>query len=172
MKKICAWCKIILEPGDAAAAGDAPVSHGICHACAGKLLTAKPLALAEFLDRLDFPVLLVKAESGIELANRRACAMLGRTPELVKGKWPEDVAECIYAKAPGGCGRDVHCTGCALRQTLLDTFATGKSHKNVPASATLLPRGIPQPVQFLISTEKAGDFVLLRMEAVDSESKN
>ncbi len=169
MKTICAWCGTLLKHGEVPEASGAPISHGICQACAGKLLSANPSSMNEFLNHFDFPVLLVKAELGIEIANRSACAMLGRNPESFKGKWPGDVAECIYAKESDGCGRHTCCTGCTIRKTLLDTFATGRNHLNVAASITPLPREMPQPAQILVSTEKVGDFVLLRLEKIQTD---
>ncbi len=166
MKQLCAWCGNGIRKDAAENEADAPVSHGICHACAGGMLTAKPQELRGFLDRFAFPVLLVNADGSIVLANHQACDMLALSPESFPAQDFGSVAECVYAKETGGCGRSVHCTGCTLRRTLVDTAATGKNHQNVPASLQLLPRKIAPPVECLISTEKSGGFILLELKKI------
>jgi hypothetical protein len=81
-----------------------------------------------------------------------------------------DVFECAYARLPGGCGRTAHCSGCTIRQTVMDTVRTGQGHLRAPA---YLNRATPDGVQRIpltISTERVGDFVLLRIDAVEDSS--
>jgi hypothetical protein len=77
-----------------------------------------------------------------------------------------DVFECAYASLPGGCGETIHCEACTIRNTVMDTFKTGKSHLKTPA---YLLQGIPDnyhEIQFEISTEKVKDVVLLRIDKI------
>ena len=76
--------------------------------------------------------------------------------------------ECAYATLPGGCGNTIHCDGCTIRNTVMDTFQTGKSHLKKPAYRI---HGIPdknQEIHYLISTVKVKDVVLLRIDKIES----
>lgn len=52
------------------------------------------------------------------------------------------------------------------RNTVTDTYRNSKSHVKVPAYANHETGGSEEKVRFLISTEKAGAFVLLRIDEV------
>ena len=58
----------------------------------------------------------------------------------------------------------MHCSGCAVRLTVTDTMRTGRSHKEVPAYVNQKDRRL----SLRISTEKAGECVLLRIDRLDA----
>lgn len=120
--------------------------------------------LQEFLDRLGVPVLLMSEDTRIRSASASAASAVGKGPGSVVGGLPGEVFDCVYARLPGGCGRTVHCSGCALRLTVLDTFQTGRPHKAVPAMLKVEAAGKERDVAFLITTEKVGGRVLLRID--------
>jgi hypothetical protein len=76
------------------------------------------------------------------------------------------VLECAYARLPGGCGNTEHCKACTIRRTITTTHATGDGKVNVPAYQDIVTPGGIREVRFLISTEKVGNFVLLRIDEV------
>jgi PAS domain-containing protein len=160
MKSVCAWCSKDMDAGPA----KGPVSHGICLDCGDKLFSKIGMDLRLFLDKMEVPILLLGGDQRVRAANRRAREILGSDIPTVDGRQYGEVFECIYASLKGGCGMDVHCSGCAIRITVLDTFRTGKSHLKVPA---FIHRGIPENLRradMLISTEKVKDWVLLRID--------
>jgi hypothetical protein len=81
------------------------------------------------------------------------------------GRLGGDVFECEYARHPDGCGRTIHCSGCAIRRSVTTTFQTGQALHHVPAQLKQYPQENRQ-VEMLISTEKVGDTVWLRIEAL------
>ena len=97
-------------------------------------------------------------------ANKQAQSLLQKELPDIEGFKGGEVFECAYASLPGGCGNTVHCDGCTIRNTVMDTFQTEMCHLNKPA---YLIRGIRdkiQEFQYLISTEKVKDVVLLRID--------
>jgi len=140
------------------------VTHGVCQRCSFRLNAQVGLSLSEYLDGLDAPIVLLGGGGDVRGANSRARAMLGaELPEIV-GSLAGDVFECRWASLPEGCGRTVHCSGCAIRRTVTDTYATGRSHLYEPAG---LDRGTPdepKETRLQISTERVRDVVLLRID--------
>jgi hypothetical protein len=72
----------------------------------------------------------------------------------------------MYSALPEGCGKTVHCSGCAIRNTVMDTFQSGKSHLAVEAPLVYGTPDNRHEISFLISTEKVKDVVLLRIDTV------
>jgi len=129
-----------------------------------RLNSERGQSLQEFLDRLGVPILLVESEPKVRTANRYARELLGKELDAIEGRRGGDVIECAYSKRPAGCGKDVHCKSCTIRNTVLDTFATGKSHVGVRAYPDIQFDNYVQTMSVQISTEKVGELVLLRIE--------
>ena len=168
MKKMCSWCKIDMGNVSSEFFSEAAITHGICDICFEKFFGPQKIKLLDFLDSLDAPVIVVNSIVCIMSANKQARAFLQKELTDIEGFRGGDVFECAFAKLPGGCGNTVHCDACTIRNTVIDTFQSGKSHLKTPA---YLLRGIPdnyQEIQFVISTEKVKDVVLLRIDKVVS----
>lgn len=168
MKRICAWCKTELEVSRASAFDEAPIenapiSHGLCPECAFHVRSSMGMQVQEFLDGLGAPVVLVDEDAKVVCANAQARDMLGKDASRIDGFKGGEVFECEYAYLPEGCGNTVHCSGCTVRLTVMDTLNTGRSHDRVPAF--LNQRNVGK-ISLLISTEKVEDAVLLRIDDV------
>jgi PAS domain-containing protein len=141
------------------------VSHGLCDECREYFFpgNGEPQTFLGFLDRLAPPVLVVDADVRIIAANGKACALLRKKPEEIVGQLGGNAIECRYSRREGGCGQTVHCKSCTIRMLVHDTFTTGRSRYDVPAypDSDLSPPG--QPLCFLISSIKAGNFVVVRI---------
>ena len=74
--------------------------------------------------------------------------------------------ECAYARLPEGCGGTVHCSGCAIRRSVYETYETGESRNNIPATLRCDLNNPSHDVIMHISTEKMGNVVLLRIDKV------
>jgi hypothetical protein len=164
MKKICAWCKRVLEALDTDHQQKFPITHGICETCAGNLLAQMGRPLYDFLDNLEVPILLMESGPLICTANKHAQKLLDKPLSEIEGRRGGDVIECAHAKRPEGCGNTVHCKSCTIRITVLETFANGKSFFRVPAYPDIQTVSGVKTMCFLITTERVGDFVLLRIE--------
>jgi len=168
MGNVCAWCEAELKSGPAskplsATKDDSPV---FCRACARDLAAQMGTSLHEYLDDLETPIILFDSQTRLVTANHVACKFIGKQERDVRGALGGDVFECAYAKLPEGCGKTIHCSGCAIRRSVEDTFRSGMSHSRVPA--TLNRTGVDDVdlAQLLISTELVGGVVLLKIDSV------
>ena len=161
MKQICAWCG--KELGQNGKLGEASISYGICLPCANAVIIDLPVKLHHFLDQISVPVLLASYEGVVKTANSTACLMLGKTLEEIEERRGGEVFDCVYALLPGGCGNTYHCSGCVIRRSVTETFATGVPVCRTPATLKQSTREQPQDVKLLISTEKFRDYVLLKI---------
>lgn len=169
MEKVCAWCgKTIGEVDSTNGGADAPVSHGICPDCFREAMSHRGERLRDCLDRFSDPVFLVDSSGRIIAANSEAFSTLGKAPEELGGQLCGDAFDCRYAGLPGGCGRTTHCKTCTIRLTITDTMESGKSHTRVPAYPDLHHKTGERDIRYLISTEKSGDAVVLRIDDISA----
>ena len=166
MRKICAWCYgeigFTVSPGEI----HPSVSYGICLECANLFLADQGVHLSAFLDALNVPVLLVDNDVRVIGANTLALSLVQKDLPEIENHHGGDVFECIYAATPEGCGKTVHCSGCAIRIAVRDTFHSGCSHREIPAYLKCERSGQPERIGLLISTEKVNDAVLLKIDSV------
>lgn len=123
-------------------------------------------SLREYLDTLDVPVVVVDDDVRVITANEQAQLLFGKKLPVIEGSYGGEMAECAYARLPGGCGKTVHCRSCAIRNTVTDTYRTSKNHVRVPAYEDRPAGETQKKIRFLISTEKVGEFVLLKIDNV------
>jgi PAS domain-containing protein len=127
------------------------------------------LPLREYLDGLTAPIVVVDGDGRVTTANRQARTFLRKDLPEIEGYRGGEVFECEHARLPEGCGQTVHCSGCTIRMAVMDTLRTGVSRLRAPACLDCHTGNGVQRVEFLISTEKAGDVVLLRIDEVVGE---
>ena len=166
MKRVCAWCNKNMGATPSEIEAENVITHGICLECADRIYSERSIELTSFLDRLDAPVVLVDETGSVKDANKEARRFLQKELSDIEGFQGGDVFRCAYARLPEGCGNTVHCSGCTIRNTIMDTLQTGKSHLKIPA---YLNRGVPddhKKIDLLISTEKVKGVVLLRIDKV------
>jgi PAS domain-containing protein len=166
----CTRCGTELELGLVGSSGEPVISHGLCQRCARSLLAQRGVPLVEYLDGLGAPVAVVDHDGVVRAANEKLCELLSQDPSSVRGKLGGDVFECEYAALPEGCGRTIHCSACAIRRTVTDTFDSGISRERVPASLRQGNPGQARSIDLLISTERVGSHVLMRIDMLDGQS--
>ncbi|MBW1722432.1 MAG: hypothetical protein JRH13_09260 [Deltaproteobacteria bacterium] len=172
MKRVCAWCRKKMKGKEPESVDtDMPVTHGICPDCLREMLSHEAVTLREYLDRFPGPVFLVDAEGRIVTANKEGLKVLNKRAEDIEGRLGGDAFECKYAKLPGGCGNTIHCKTCTIRITVTDTLETGQSHTKIPAYPDLHHMSGENRIRFLISTEKVGKAVLLRIDEISMEKR-
>lgn len=167
MKVICSGCGKHLGDKTSDAFGDDDISHGLCKPCAHHFLAQVGMPLTEYLEGLPAPVVTVTLEGTISSGNQKACKFLGKSLVQIRGFKGGDVFECEHARLPEGCGNTVHCSGCTIRITVMDTVETGKSHRNVPAYLNQYSDCGSRHLILLISTEKKGGVVFLKIEEIN-----
>jgi hypothetical protein len=163
MVTICAFCDTVIrhEPLTVNL-----VNHGICESCYKSILTNHGFNLKKFLDLLDAPVFLVDADVNILAANTRAIATAKKPVAQITGKLCGTVLECINAFLPEGCGKTTHCPDCTIRNSVNETYSTGNQITRRPAVVIRKNNGNQETVRLLVSTQKDGDIVLLRLEPI------
>ena len=148
---------------------DHKITSGICSDCMEEILTDQPQSVREILDSLEAPVLLLDKGYLIRGANEAARKILGRPLADIENFLPGDAMECINARLPGGCGKTVHCQACTLRLVLNQTIKSGEDLERVPAYQDVFQKDGSVTRRFLlISTEKLEDFVLLRIDEIET----
>ncbi|HTP59335.1 MAG TPA: PAS domain-containing protein [Spirochaetia bacterium] len=170
MERVCSWCGRHLDDEYPSALGES-VTHGLCSDCRDFLARNTPESVEAFINRFDVPVLLVDGNARVLNANAAACSALGAAREAVKGRLAGNVMQCAHARMPGGCGKTIHCAGCQIRISITHTHRTGEALHGVHAyqdAEGLLPS---QGRSLVISTEKAGDYVLLRVDAMETTTR-
>lgn len=166
MKKVCAWCKIELEAINFEGNSGEIISHGICAECKENILGPQQVEFTTFLDSLSVPIIVVNAIGNAETANTAARVVLEKElPEII-GFQGGVVFDCTYSTLPEGCGKTIHCSGCMIRNTVMDTFISGTSHLEIMAPLTRDAHDETQEINLLISTEKFKDIVLLRIDNI------
>lgn len=170
MKIICAGCGKQIGEKSSRIFGDHEVSHGLCKSCEYHFIAQAGMPLTEYLEGIAAPVVTVTPEGIIGTANTHAHQLLGKSIEQIRGYPGGDVFECEYAMLPEGCGKTIHCSGCTIRKTVMDTMHTGNPHQRKPAYLNQNLDGASHQIRLLISTEKKGGIVFLIVEEIGPAS--
>ena len=166
MKRVCSWCGKNLGELASDSHSKETITHGLCDECAHHIFAQTGMELVEYLDGLNEPVVVVDGEGTVKSANQQARTLLKKDLPDIEGYRGGEVFECKHSKQPEGCGNTIHCSGCVIRKTVMDTFETGKSYLKMPASLNHQTRDGEARVCYLISTEKVAGVVLLRIDSV------
>jgi len=161
MKKVCAFCGVIINPGSSPTA---PVSHGVCKSCYSGIMRQFGFNVEKYLNMLDAPVFLVDSDVNVLAANSLAIAAVGKPAAQVHGNICGDVIECVNTFLPEGCGKTPFCPGLTIRSSVNETFKTGKPITGRPAEVTQKVGDRGKNTHLLVTTRKSGDVVLLRLE--------
>lgn len=163
MRRICAWCKKELE--DDNRSDDAEVTHGICEHCRVSLLSSyAPRDIHKFLSFFSLPVMMLDSDCRVVSANQSALELTGKTLDEISNVLAGNVMSCKHAHLEGGCGQTVHCVACTIRDSVIKTYQTEKPLHQIPAKLSSENSREKTEIDFLISTEKLGEVVLLRID--------
>lgn len=163
LRVICCYCREEIGRKPCAPLLAGQDSHGVCNECLPRLVNDFGIPMRDFLDALQIPMLIVKADCRVLAANHAAELWLSQGSLQMGGCLSGDVLRCIHASEPGGCGGTSHCQSCVIRTTITRTQQTGQSFANVPAHADVHSPNGTRTLSFYISTERQGDCVVLRV---------
>jgi hypothetical protein len=159
VRLVCSYCqkKLGLKPP----LGDGSLTHGMCQAC-GEHFAAlwKGMSYGRYLDRFAFPVVLVEDQGRVVAANTAAGDFRGCRPQEVGGLLGGEALECARSRLPGGCGKTVHCSTCAIRNSVNRTRRTGETLSRVPAKL----RRSDRDFDLLLTTTLEGRLVRVLIE--------
>ncbi len=166
LTRVCAWCNTVLGEK---AGHERGITSTICPDCVDNLDFQVGTSRQRLLDSLPLPVLVVDSTGAALAANAAARALVGKAIDHIVGHLGGDIFECEYARLPRGCGQTIHCSGCAVRRSVMTTFTTGKPCRRVPAQLRPYPKDAEhRQIDLLISTEKVGDTVWLQIDEVSA----
>lgn len=170
MTRLCRWCNARLSTEEGARQSGRRIAESLCAACSEHFVFQMGVPFQTFIDSLPAPIFVLDGDAVVRGANTLGHRLLGKKrPDQAETGLAGDVFECAYARLPEGCGKTIHCSGCAIRRSVYQTFETGESLINVPATLRYGDPSDPQPVAMRISTEKMGDVVLLRIDRMDKK---
>lgn len=169
MKRVCAWCKEELGRVHSQEGSENVITHSICGNCRDNILFQMGVELGVFLDSLKLPIVVVNGEGTIVTGNDQARKLLRKGLAEIEGYKGGEVFECSYARLPDGCGNTVHCSGCTIRRTVMETHGTGRSFLRIPATLNRNTLQDSEKINLLISTERLADLVLLRIDEMEAK---
>nr|WP_320160854.1 hypothetical protein [uncultured Methanoregula sp.] len=161
MTTVCSFCNSMVRPGERT---DSPVSHGVCKSCYARFVARYGIDLKKYISLLGVPVLIVDNDVTVLEANTSARELAAKPGGEILGKRAGTVYECKYSHLPGGCGRSIHCSGCAIRISVTETWTSGQPVTRRPAVLNHESNGDEKEIHFFVSTRKEGDAVLLAIE--------
>jgi PAS domain-containing protein len=169
MKRVCAWCGIELSSAETDSRIHS-ITHGICPNCLASVERNHRGSLRDLLGRFEAPILCVDRDGEIVAANEGACRLLQKDISEVEGYLCGRFMECRWARLPEGCGKTEHCVGCAIRRAITTTLDTGEDMVGQRSYVDRTrPDGTSERTKLLLSTERANDLVLLRIDELGSE---
>jgi len=130
-----------------------------CEPCFNVLLSTRDHSLSEYLESLALPAALLAQDHSVLFANQRFQDL--KIGSNVLGLRVGNVLGCMYSPLLGQCGETVTCILCALRRSIEETQRTGEGLRGVSIA---YPHREDVRRTFTITTQKAGDAVLLMLE--------
>ncbi|MDD5056347.1 MAG: PAS domain-containing protein [Sideroxydans sp.] len=139
------------------------ITDGICAACALRGAHDKSL-----LESIGAPVLLMQGNPRqVITVNKRALELFGKKLFEVEDKRGGQVFDCLHSFSEAGCGKDINCEHCKIKEAIVDTFNTGAPHSGVSSPLQIKKASGISTYQLQVSTEKVGDLALVRVERYD-----
>ena len=138
MKLVCAWCGVAIDRPGYSQTLDRNTSHGMCPACSEALFSQeRGVSLQRHIDSIPVPILLIDSHDAVVMMNAKASDSLGKRLDSNATELFGQVFDCVYSRGPEGCGRTIHCSGCAIRKSVAATSNTGEPQFLVPATLSI-----------------------------------
>lgn len=168
MKLICAWCGVTIDRPGYGLALDPNTSHGMCPDCSEAVISQeRGESLQRHIDRIPIPIFLVDGDEAVVAMNAKACEETGKKSIATGKQLFGQVFDCIHSRLPQGCGRTIHCSGCAIRRSIVTTFDTGEPQIRTPATLNIDSRDRLSDAVLAVTTLKRDGVILLRVEKVE-----
>ncbi|MBU0485878.1 MAG: hypothetical protein KKB30_15345 [Proteobacteria bacterium] len=117
------------------------------------------------LKLLKSPALLMQAEPRqVVTANQKAGELFGKNLENIAGHRGGEVFDCVHSFTEAGCGKDPNCENCKIKNAVVETFTSGKSHNNVRTILDIRKHNKITPYDLQISTKKITEYVIMTID--------
>lgn len=118
-----------------------------------------------FLNALELPALLFQSEPRqVITANAKACELFGKDFSQIEGCRGGQVFDCVHSFSEAGCGKDENCEDCKIKNAVVETFTTGKSHFVVQTVLEVKKNNQTSPYDLQVSTDKTNGFVIMTID--------
>lgn len=157
---VCAWCGEKLRNIDY---GTAKVSHGICMTCFNKFdLKKDKQSFEKLINKFSNPVVLLD-KTGLSICANDSARKRFHI-NYIDHKMAGDLIQCIHASRENGCGKQVHCKTCTLRNILNETYTNNKCFQNVSFNYHVIEHGRDEYKSITVSSKKIGDNVFIEVQ--------
>lgn len=156
------YCKLCNGEMPSPQASEAAGTSVLCASCTSRLSgTTSDRAL---LESLNVPVLLMQGNPRqVVTANTQALQLFAKEVVEVEGHRGGEVFNCVHSFTEAGCGKDVNCENCIIKNAIVDTFVTATAH-NVSTTLQIKRADGLTPHLLQVSTEKVGEYALVTIE--------
>ena len=77
------------------------------------------------INTIESPTILMQSEPRqVVTANKKACALFGKDLPQIEGQRGGQVFNCIHSFTEAGCGQDINCENCKIKNAVVETFTT------------------------------------------------
>ncbi|MEW6712416.1 MAG: PAS domain-containing protein [Candidatus Riflebacteria bacterium] len=164
----CAWCQKIIKNSDQTQEKSFPISHGICEECSAIMVQQLDSPVQAFLDSFSQAIMMVDNLNNVIVANKAAKKLSKIDFDMFEQPRCGNLIGCIHSDAPEGCGATVHCQGCVIRRSILETDKTGRPCREIACADKFFYQG-NRVANMVVTTEKVGDRILLKIEPIDGK---
>lgn len=165
IKQVCKSCKADLNTVREQSS-QCNITGGICVSCKNKISKSSDSANSKnILDTFDAPILLIQANPRqVYTVNNKALELFGKDLSQTEGYRGGQVFDCVLAFTSDGCGKDVHCENCKIKNAIVETLAKGRAFEGVSTHLEIRKNGEINTYILEVSTERVGDLALVKIE--------
>lgn len=168
MSRVCINCSTAIEGQENE---NHFITNGICSQCVESIFDQQDNSLTTFLDNIETPILLMQPDPRqVRTANKKACDLFEKELTQIEGYRGGQVFDCVHAFTETGCGKDINCEDCKIKNSVVETFTNGKSFNGVSAVLDIKKNDSIMPYELQVSTEKVGDFALIRIDQYEKKT--
>lgn len=131
--------------------------------------------LNQIFENAAVALIVVDSDARIKLINKAGEELVGQDIVDVKGKLAGETFRCVHAfiNEYVVCGNNKECAHCSLRNTLQDTYNTGKNYYKVQGNLEIKDKDSTYDLVLLISSSllniSSTKYVLLTIEDITKE---
>lgn len=147
------------------------ITSGTCSVCVDRIFNQSDDLLESFLDNIEAPVLLMQPDPRqVRTANKKACELFEKDLSHIEGRRGGQVFDCIHAFTEEGCGINVNCEDCRIKNSVVETFTSAKSFDGISAVLEVKKNSVIRPYHLQVSTEKVSDLALIRIDKYEQRA--
>jgi hypothetical protein len=103
-------------------------------------------------------------------ANRKALELFEKELHEVESHRGGQIFDCVHSFTEAGCGKDINCENCKIKNAIVDTFTTANSHNGVSTELSIKKANGTKTYVLQVSTEKVGDLALVRVDRYEADA--